>query len=295
MLICAVDVLDVRKLSSCSGEMENSASNNHSNDKSHMHLAGTEGLINTEQTIRIVRYGSIVGGDEISDKVVWSDASTMAEKGAQDSIKTESPINIKMEMAEGSGAEMPEIETPMDLKTEVLNDYGEGTIKMEDTTDVKTENRVTGNLKEDTTNIGTGSIHVPQICRDENAIKTDIEAQTFPTTKQNISALNDPNPTCRVCRKSFYSEHYLKKYEILHTGETPYQCNVCRKSFVNEHFTIHSLLHTGEKPYSCAMCGQSFAQKGTLTKHTSRWHTKETSASCTVCGKSFPHKSGLNE
>ena len=45
---------------------------------------------------------------------------------------------------------------------------------------------------------------------------------------------------CPVCKKGFKSPYFLRRYEIVHTGE---------------------------KPYVCEYCAASFSQKATLAKH----------------------------
>jgi uncharacterized Zn-finger protein len=68
--------------------------------------------------------------------------------------------------------------------------------------------------------------------------------------------------TCKVlgCGKSFVMNTMLKRHNLTHTKERPYQCRFCTKTYTDfGGRQNHERSHTGERPYKCKECGQSFA------------------------------------
>lgn len=65
------------------------------------------------------------------------------------------------------------------------------------------------------------------------------------------------------------SEAKVKAKEV-----TLHICEICNKEFASPYnLRRHQLTHTDEKPYQCEVCNRQFKEKSSLTKHIKRKHT----------------------
>lgn len=92
-------------------------------------------------------------------------------------------------------------------------------------------------------------------------------------TSEDSSAIQKGYP-CNDCGKVFNLPSFLRRHQIVHTGEKAFPCKFCGKRFgqkATQH--RHESTHGRNKPYMCNECGDGFSSSKRLERHAKEKHS----------------------
>ena len=112
------------------------------------------------------------------------------------------------------------------------------------------------------------------------------------TLKSHSKVHDENNPIkCKYCGKMWSKMAALKRHLSVHSDERPFQCEICHKRYkLLNSLKTHKKLHSDGKPYKCKYCNKSYSIRRDLNHH-QKSHTSK--FQCKICNKIFKYKNNL--
>lgn len=113
-----------------------------------------------------------------------------------------------------------------------------------------------------------GANHVKAITKKRKALDPEIRKVDL-----DESCSDQKGYPCEVCGKIFSLPSFLRRHEIVHTGEKAFSCKHCGKGFGQKaSLQRHEQTHGRNQPYMCNECGDGFSSPKRLERHVKERH-----------------------
>jgi KRAB domain-containing zinc finger protein len=108
------------------------------------------------------------------------------------------------------------------------------------------------------------------------------------TLKVEAEENDESDPLCcKICKKRFTKEKFLRQHMFFHSFDTKNQCKVCSERFKNsKELLAHKFQHK-ENPLFCKKCNLSFTSRTLRNQHQKSVHTLKPKFECLVCSQTF--------
>ncbi|XP_067118941.1 zinc finger protein 39-like isoform X1 [Centruroides vittatus] len=97
---------------------------------------------------------------------------------------------------------------------------------------------------------------------------------------------------CKICKKEFKWESYLRLHMLTHSEDRPFKCDICNKGFKTKYSWLkHNVVHGDKGDCCCEICKTTFKTQQLLSIHMEK-HRKY-DYSCDICNRPFKTNSSL--